>query len=162
MAALPSFESEAGLRALDAKCESPSSSNSTRTVVQLGKLPLATRKDYLKSAAEWDLPHLVRCVLQELSADTRLGGKWNGTALNRCACEGSVRALKVLLKGGANHALADNLGTTPLYWAAREGHLECLRILLEAGADTRAADFLGNTPLICAVINRHVECARCQ
>ena len=160
MAALPPFDNKAGMRALDAKCESPSSSDSTRTVVQLGKLPLSTRKLYLESAVEWDLPHLVRCLLQELSAYTRFGGKWNETALGRCAFEGSVRALRSLLKGGANHALADTGGATPLYWAALKGHLECLRVLLEAGADARAADILGRTPLISAVINKKVECAR--
>ena len=148
------------MRALDLKCESPSSSDSTRTVVQLGKLPLATRKAYLNNSIFWDLGNIVRCVLEEVSADTRLGGKWNGTALGRCAIQGSVRALKVLLKGGANHALADNGGATPLNGAARCGHLECLRVLLEAGADARAADFLGNTPLIIAVMNKRVECAR--
>ena len=148
------------MRTLDAKCESPSSSDSTRTVVQLGKLPLSTRKNYLHCAVAWDLPHLVRCLLQELSADTRFGGEWNETALSRCAVHGSVRALRTLLKGGANHALADNGGMTPLYKAAHEGRLDCLQILLEAGADARAADTLGHTPLIVAVMRKQVECAR--
>ena len=160
MAALPSFGDKAGLRALDAKCESPSSSDSTRTVVQLGKLPLATRKSYLQNSIILDLPHLVRCVLEEVSADTRFGGKWNETALSLGANQGSVRALKVLLKAGANHALTDTGGMTPLYWAARYGNLECLRVLLEAGADARAATILARTPLMSAVINKHVECAR--
>ena len=160
MAAHPSFANEAALRALDAKCESPSSSDSTRTVVQLGKLPLAARKAYLNNAVIWDLPHLVRCVLQELSADTRFGGEWNETALGLCAVQGSVRALKVMLAGGANHALANSRGMTPLNVAACLGHLDCLQVLLEAGADARAADSLGNTPLITAVIYKRGECAR--
>ena len=160
MAALPSLDNKAGMRALDAKCESPSSSDSTRTVVQLGKLPLAARKGYLKSAAEWDLPHLVRCVLQELSADTRFGGEYNETALFRCAQYGSPRALKALLNGGANHALVDKLEMTPLSEAAHEGQLDCLRLLLEAGADARVADLLGETPLMIAVVEKKVECAR--
>ena len=160
MAALPPIDNEAALRALDLKCESPSSSDSARTVVQLGKLPLATRKLYLYNSIVWDLPHLVRCLLQELSADTRFGGEWNETALSRCAIEGSARSLKVLLAGGASHALADNGGTRPLSEAARRGHLDCLRILLEAGADARAADLLGHTPLIGAVMHKRVECAR--
>ena len=147
------------MRSLDLKCESPSSDASARTVVQLGKLPLATRKGYLHNAVIWDLPHLVRCVLQELSADARVGER-GATSLCLAAIEGNVRALKALLKGGANHALADTGGATPLYEAASHGHLECLQVLLEAGADTSAADRLGNTPLIGAVINRHVECVR--
>ena len=161
MAGLPPYDNEAGLRALDAKCESPSSSDSTRTVVQLGKLPLARRMCYLQGAIFLDLPHLVRCLLQEaLSVDTRFGDGWNETALNRCAIQGSVRALKALLNGGANHVLEDPVGAQPLYLAARYGHLECLRVLLEAGADANAADTLGNTPLIGAIIHKHVECVR--
>ena len=80
MAALPAFDNEAGMRALDAKCQSPSSNDSTRTVVQLGKLPLATRKNYLLNAVIDDLANVVRCVLQEVSADARLGGANNDTA----------------------------------------------------------------------------------
>ena len=160
MAALPSFANEAGMRALDAKCQSPTSNDSTRTVVQLGKLPLATRKSYLKNAVIDDLANIVRCVLQEVSADTRFGGENNDTALGLAANEGSSRALKVLLEEGANHALANSQGATALGTAARNGRLSCLRLLLDVGADPRASDWLGSTPLMDAVLGKHVDCAR--
>ena len=148
------------MRALDAKCQSPTSNDSARTVVQLGMLPLATRKDYLCNATIWDLANIVRCVLQEVSADTRLGGETNDTALSAASRLGSERVMKVLLEGGANHALADAYGATALGNAASHGHHSCLQLLLDAGADPRAADFLGTTPLMDAVMGKHVECAR--
>ena len=160
MAALPSFADEAGMRALDAKCQSPSSNDSTRTVVQLGKLPLADRKKYLHNAAIWDLACVVRCVLQEVSADVRSGGEYNETALCVAAAHGSERVLRVLLDGGANHALSGSQGIPALSRAARPGHLSCLRFLVDAGADPSASDVLGNTPLIDAVMEKHAECAR--
>ena len=160
MVALPSFANEAALRALDAKCESPSSPDSARTAVQLGKLPLATRKSYLYSFLFFDLPHLVRCVLQELSADVRLGGVDNDTALCVAAIRGSTRSTQALLAGGANLALADAQGVTALHNASRYGHADIVRLLVAAGADARAADSLGVTPLITAVMTSNVECVR--
>jgi Ankyrin repeats (3 copies) len=149
------------MRALDAACESPSSVSSARTVVQLGKLPLAERKKYLMKTIDWDLGHLVRCCLQELSPDTRIalqGG--NETALCAAARGGKVRSLKALLNGCANHALTDSIGWTPLYISAEGGHLACLQFLIEAGADARVEDRLGATPSIAAAMSDHVECVR--
>ena len=149
------------MRALDAKCQSPTSNDSTRTVVQLGKLPLATRKSYLKNAVIDDLANIVRCVLQEVSADARFGGELNQTAICLAAQRGSSHALRILLEGGANHALVDAFGVTPLAKAARHGHLFCLRLLVDAGADAHASSPLGNTPLMDAIVDKHVECVRC-
>ena len=148
------------MRALDAKCQSPSSHDSARTVVQLGKLPLAYRKKYLCNATIWDMANIVRCVLQEVSADVRFGGECNETALCVAAQCGSERVLRVLLAGGANHALADSQRESALGKAASHGHLSCLRLLLDAGADPSASDFLGTTPLMASVMEKHVECAR--
>ena len=148
------------MRALDAKCESPSSSDSTRTVVQLGKLPLARRKEYLYHSIMWDLPHLVRCLLQELSADTRLCEDGD-TGLTTACFFGSDCALSALLAGGASHALAVTAsGLTPLNMAARNDKVSCVQSLIAAGADATLVDGVGNTPLINSVIYRHVECAR--
>jgi hypothetical protein len=109
MTALPFFDNETGMRALDAACESPSSSASARTAVQLGKLSLATRKSYLFNALDllwivWivlDLGHVMRCCLQELSTDVRFPERRNETALCAVAGHGSVRALIALLKTAA-------------------------------------------------------------
>ena len=129
-------------------------------MVQLSKLPLATRKSYLLNAVIDDLANIVRCVLQEVSADARFGGASKTTALCVAAEYGSERALKVLLDGGANHALADAKGAKALGKAAREGYLSCVRLLVDAGADAKVSDFLGSTPLMDAVMGKHVDCAR--
>ena len=158
MASLPT--DEAGLRALDAKCESRHTHDSTRTVVQLSKLPLAAKKDYMNNSCFWDLPHIVRCLLEaELSADARVD-KYNGTALHVAARNGSARALRALLAGGANHALVDERTMTPLHEAAYKGHCSCLQLLLDAGANANVHEFLGNTPLMLTMADDHAECAR--
>jgi ankyrin repeat protein len=162
MAALPSFDDKAALRALDAKCEDRNAPDSTRTVVQLSKLPLATQKDYLHNSAYLDLPHLIRCLLKAgLSADVRCGS-WNGTALHveLASRRGSTRALKALLAGGANHALIDDESATPLLDAVDCGKSACVHLLLDAGADANAKERFGNTALMLATINKHVDCAQ--
>ena len=162
MAALPAFNNEAAMRALDAKCVSPTSNDSTRTVAQLGKLPLATRKSYLLNAVIDDLPHLVRCVLHEVSADTRFG-EGEIPAVCVAAERGSSRALKVLLEGGANLVLVGRgtSGYPAIYRAASYGHLSCLRILLDAGADPHGVSPVQrSTPLQSAIMYHHVECVR--
>ena len=113
------------MRALDAKCVNRHASDSTRSVVQLSKLPLADQKKYLCNSAIWDLPHLVRCLLEAgLSADVRCGSL-NRTALQVAAQQGSTRALKALLAGGANHALVDERSMRPLLEATQTGHSAC-------------------------------------
>jgi ankyrin repeat protein len=162
MATLPSFDSEAGMRALDAKCENRNAPDSTRTVVQLSKLPLATQKSYMNNSAVWDLPHLIRCLLEAgLSADVRCASG-NATALQVAAGWGRARALRALLTGGANHALVDDQSITvvPLFDASQSGRSDCVQLLLDAGADANAVSVLGNTPLIIAVAKNHAECVR--
>ena len=160
MASLPAGNNEAGMRALDAKCENRHAHDSTRTVVQLSKLSLATKKLYMYSSAFWDLPHLVRCLIEaELSADARVGGR-NGTALHVTARNECTRALRALLAGGANHSLVDERTMTPLHDAAYAGQIACLQLLLDAGANASVQDSLGQTPLMYAVMQKRADCAR--
>ena len=160
MASLPYYGDEASMRALDAKCENRHAHDSTRTVAQLSKLPLSTKKDYMYNSLVADLPHLVRCLVEaELSADARVG-KCNGAALHVAAQCGSERALRALLAGGANHALVDERFFTPLHDAAYQGHSACLQHLLDAGANVNAVELLGMTPLMYAVVKDHAGCAQ--
>ena len=161
MTSLPAGNNEAGMRALDAKCEDRHAHASTRTVVQLSKLPLAVKKAYMNNSCVLDLPHLVRCLIEaELSADARVGTEFNEPALLIAARNGSARALKALLSGGANNALTDERFFTPLHEAAFTGQIACLQLLLNAGAKTTAVEFLGNSPLMLTVAHDHVDCAR--
>ena len=160
MASLPSYGDEAGLHALDAKCENRHSHASTRSVVQLSKLSLSTKEDYLMNSLLWDLPHLVRCLIEaELSPDARVG-EYNGTALHVTARNGRTRALKALLAGGANHSLVDERTMTPLHDTAHAGQIACLQLLLDAGANASVQDSLGQTPLMYAVMQKRADCAR--
>ena len=142
MASLPACGDETAMRALDAKCENRHAHASTRTVVQLSKLSLATKKDYLMNSLLWDLPYLVRCLIEaELSPDARVGGR-NGTALHVAARNECTRALRALLAGGANHSLVDDRSMTPLHDAAYEGQTTCLQLLVDAGASTNVQESL--------------------
>ena len=151
--ALPT--SEPDIRALEAKCESRASADSTRTVVQLSALPLATRKAYLFAFEDLDLSHLIRCVLEaDASPDARLED-FRMPVLVRAALHNHARAVKALLAGGANHALKDETGLTALDAAVNTGSLASLRELLAAGANANALDALGCTPLMVAILRKH-------
>jgi ankyrin repeat protein len=148
------------MRKLDAKCENRRAPASTRSVVQLSKLPLATQKAYLYSFTFWDFPHLIRCVLEAgLSADVRCASE-NSTALHVAAEMGSTNSLRALPEGGANHALVDEGARTPLICATRSGQSACVQLLLDAGANANAADFFANTALMLAAMHKHADCAR--
>ena len=150
------------MRALDAKCANFHSSDSNRTVVQLAEQTEEYRTGFFVRSTFWDLGNLVRCVLEaKISADTKTDEQFGvSPMLVVAAFFGSLRALTVLVAGGANLELTDKGGSTALAHAAREGRLACLQVLVEAGAKTNAQDVLGNNPLIEAVVHKRVECAR--
>jgi len=76
------------------------------------------------------------------------------------AQEGSEQALKALLDGRANPALACKRGFTAAHDAAFIGRTACLRLLVDAGAQLEAKANSGFTPLHCAAQDGHAE--RCS
>jgi len=98
--------SEAENRALDARCRLPSSPASRSSVAKLRALPPASQALCTARYAHFDLPHLVRCALDAgVSADVRCG-ELNAPVVCVAAQEGNERALKALLDGRVNVALA--------------------------------------------------------
>jgi len=71
---------------------------------------------------------------------------------------GSERALKALLDGRANHALANKKGWTAVHIAAYFGRIACLRLLIDAGAELEAKANGGFTPLHFSAQQGHAEC----
>ena len=54
-----------------------------------------------------------------------------GTPLMAAIFDGHVEVTKVILERGANLAVANNDGVTPLSLAANKGHLNIVNLLLE-------------------------------
>lgn len=66
-----------------------------------------------------------------------LSGK---TPLHWAATRGDFKYIEILIKFGANVAVADDSGGTPLMFAASSGCSKCLTLLLNAGSDARTRD----------------------
>ena len=158
---LPLCDDEAGLRALEAKCASPTSSVSKNTVALLSEQLADYGLGYLWNSVSWGLPNIVRCALEaKISANARSPSALRRPVLIQVAISGSARILKLLLDAGADHGLVDSDGFTALISATQEGHLDCVQLLLAAGADANQAGPLGLTPLMKAILNRRSDCFR--
>ena len=140
-------QSEAEVRALDAQCASPTSTQSRRAVVRLAALSPDEKSFCIIHYALFDYGNLVRCAIAAgVSADTR----WvepNAPVLCLAAQAGSVSSLTALLAAGANHALACAKGLTAAMHTAYFGRTACLRLLIEAGAQLEARTQIGLTAL---------------
>jgi len=75
------------------------------------------------------------------------------TDLHHAANEGRTADVEALLDSGANPALADRQGWTPLHFAAQSQHADIARVLLRVGAAVDAGDVFGKTTLGVAVFN---------
>ena len=84
------------------------------------------------------------------------------TPLLRAAIDGNSKAIKALLKAGADIEARDTDGdATALIFAVMSGHTEVVRELLKVGADTEARDrLLGGTTLMWAAFIGHTEVIR--
>ena len=149
------------MRALEAKCVSPTSSASKNTVAQLYSLSAELKVFYFVNAVLLSLPNIMRCALEaKISANTRSPDPLNRPVLVAAAFYGGTRSVKLLLDAGADHGLADGYGQTALIMAASRGDLDTVQLLLSVGADANKADGLGFTPLLKAILDRQTECAR--
>lgn len=69
------------------------------------------------------------------------------TLLSNAACYGRVKAVKYLLKRGADVNTADECGFTALHFAVQCGNEEIISLLIKAGADVNAQNQWGNSPM---------------
>lgn len=67
--------------------------------------------------------------------------------LHRAAARNHAAVVEILLGSGADPALHDSKGQTPLALAAQFGHEEALEVLLARGAEPTAVDARGQTAL---------------
>jgi ankyrin repeat protein len=80
-----------------------------------------------------------------------------GGRLNSASNNGHVDVVKLLLEKGADMAVANQGGWTPLNSASNNGHVDVVKLLLEAGADVAVASNDGWTPLNSASDSGHVD-----
>jgi hypothetical protein len=96
-------------------------------------------------------------AVKRYSSDSKYSQRFQKqmTGLNLAAYFGVEPAAKLLLEKGADAAVADGDGQTPLHWASSKGHIDVVKLLLEKRADAAVADGDGWTPLHWASINGH-------
>lgn len=85
------------------------------------------------------------------------GSLATGTPLHLASWAGATKAVKLLLRYGADADAVDSNSRTPLHQACEHAHLPVLKLLLEAGASVQSRDCDGYTPLSLAVRADSVE-----
>jgi cytohesin len=82
-------------------------------------------------------------------ADSSINTRNNegNTPLNVATKRADVKAVRSLVRSGADPNVRDNEGNTPLNVAAKRANFQILSLLLQAGADPNVRDNEGNTPL---------------
>jgi len=110
------------------------------------------------AAFEGDL-EMVRLLLSK-GANPIVGrGSTRSAPIQRCANNGNVEILELLLNSGAD-VNAANAGSHALTTAAVFGHDKFVKVLLQAGADANLPDESGTTPLMSGVAGRKIEIVR--
>ena len=71
--------------------------------------------------------------------------------------DGHFEMVKILLDKGADMAVVNQDGDTPLINAVYYGHIEVARLLLDRGANLFVTNNNGSTPLIIAAVYNHFE-----
>jgi len=106
------------------------------------------KTDVHTAAEQNDVEALERLIVADpfcvTAADPQRRGR---TPLHSAALGGSLEAIELLLRRGANMNATAAGGGTPLHYAARYGKVEAASLLLSRGADHTARDRSGDTPL---------------
>ena len=80
------------------------------------------------------------------------------TALHFAVANGNARAVRALLRAGADpEAALDKAGNTPLHFASQKGQNALVELLLDAGADPNVVNGVNDTPLHVGAANGHAD-----
>ena len=80
-----------------------------------------------------------------------------GTALAALSIRYNKDLVEHLLKKNANPNIADDTGTTPLFWAVKSANKELVELLLKYKADKTIKDSIGMTPFEYALKTENKE-----
>ncbi|WYZ36805.1 hypothetical protein EsH8_II_000311 [Colletotrichum jinshuiense] len=111
----------------------------------------------LQYASQLGFVGLVKHLIYECQHPVNEKANLGRTALDIAADHGNTALLEVLLNAGADTAIANDIGWTPVHSASVMGHLETARLLLNNEADITIADEKGFTPLALASAMGHVD-----
>ena len=105
-----------------------------------------TSRDFYNAIRQNDLGQLRHMTAS--GADVNLRDARASTPLMHAAAIGSIEAMKILLKAGADVNAKNGLDATALIWGASDPAK--VRLLVEAGAGVNARSKIGRTPLLVA------------
>jgi ankyrin repeat protein len=103
------------------------------------------------------LDDTVRSLSENRKSDVNHIDGRNRTAVQAACSMGHLTSIRTLLACGADVAIANNGGWTPLNLAANSGHIEVIKVLLEKSADISVANNNRWTPLNTASDSGHIE-----
>lgn len=149
------YQSEAQVRALDARCRDAASPASRRAVRELRAMAPATQTLCAAKYALSDCENLVRCALDGgVSVESRFKGM---PLLCIASRSGALRTQRTLLAGGADANARSYLGNTALMEAIIEKHYECARALIDV-SDLAITSLDGQNALHVCINTGNEEC----
>ena len=105
-----------------------------------------TARDLYQTIRQDDLQRLQSFLAAETAVDLR--DTRGNTPLMHAAAIGSIQAMHVLLKAGADVNAKNGLDATPLVWCAADA--EKAKLLIDRGAQVNVRTKMGRTPLMMA------------
>ncbi|RDE18378.1 ankyrin repeat domain-containing protein [Motiliproteus coralliicola] len=126
--------------------------------VAVGEPAAAERADYLRAAAQNNIPQLQRSLALGVPVDSR--DKRGRTALLIATHHNAVESARLLIAAGADVNAKDDLQDSPYLYAGAEGRLEILKMTVAAGADLSSVNRYGGTALTPAAHHGHIEVVR--